>query len=57
MLQWLSTKDNSLIIITHYFTILDYIPVDHVYLMQKGEIIKEGSAALAQEVKANGFNI
>jgi len=55
MLQGLSTKDNALIIITHYFTILDYIPVDHVYLMQKGEIIKEGTAKLAQEVKANGF--
>lgn len=55
MLQWLSTKENSLIIITHYFTILEYIPVDHVYLMQKGEIIKEGDTTLAQHIKENGF--
>ena len=30
MIQELNTTENTFIIITHYFTILDYIPVDQV---------------------------
>jgi Fe-S cluster assembly ATP-binding protein len=34
MLQQLSSPENCLIIITHYFKILEYIDVDKVYVMR-----------------------
>jgi Fe-S cluster assembly ATP-binding protein len=42
MLQSLSSPENSIIIITHYFTILDYIDVDTVFVMKAGQVVKEG---------------
>jgi len=41
MLQSLSSTENSLIIITHYFTILEYIDVDTVYVMKDGKVTKQ----------------
>lgn len=34
MIQELNTADNTFIIITHYFTILDYVSVDKVYVLE-----------------------
>ena len=34
LMQEINSKGNCFIIITHYFTILDYIPVDHVYVLK-----------------------
>ena len=55
MLQSLSSSENSIIIITHYFTILDYIPVDTVYVMQDGKVVKHGGKELATEIQEKGF--
>lgn len=55
LLSSLDSDDNSIIIITHYFTILDYIPVDHVTIMQDGKVLKEWGMELAEEVKEGGF--
>ena len=55
MLQSLSSENNSIIIITHYFTILDYIDVDTVFVMKDGEILKQWGKELAEEIKENGF--
>jgi len=55
MLQSLSSSENSIIIITHYFTILDYIDVDKVFVMKAGEVMKEGWKELVEEIKENGF--
>jgi len=55
MLQSLSSPENSIIIITHYFTILDYINVDKVFVMKAGEVVKEGGKELVEEIKENGF--
>jgi len=55
MLKNISSENNSLIIITHYFKILDYIDVDKVYVMKSGEIVKEGDLKLIEEIKQNGF--
>jgi Fe-S cluster assembly ATP-binding protein len=41
-LKSIDTPDNSIIIITHYFTILDYIDVDTVYVMQDGKVVRNG---------------
>lgn len=55
MLQSLSNENNSIIIITHYFTILDYIDVDTVFVMKQGKVVKEGGKELAEEIKEKGF--
>lgn len=55
MLQSLSSPENSIIIITHYFTILDYIPVDMVYLLRDGKVVKQGGKELADEIQEKGF--
>ena len=41
LLQQADTQQNSIIIITHYFNILDYIPIDYVYVMDNGEIVQQ----------------
>lgn len=56
MIQELNTTENTFIIITHYFTILDYIPVDQVYVLESGKIVKEGDINVALEIKEKGFN-
>ncbi len=56
MLKALSNNENTLIIITHYFKILEFIDVDKVYVMKDGNIMKEGNSSLAKEISENGFN-
>jgi len=41
LLKSVSTNENSLIIITHHFKILDYIDVDTVYVLNDGGILKK----------------
>ncbi len=55
MLKELSNENNSLIIITHYFKILEYIDVDKVYVMKDGNIVKQWWASLAKEISEKGF--
>ena len=55
MLQKLSSKENTLIIITHYFKILEYIDVDKVYIMKDWNIVKTWDKDLAKYVSENWF--
>jgi Fe-S cluster assembly ATP-binding protein len=48
-----STK--SIILITHYQRLLDYINPTYVHVMQNGKIIKTGSADLAKELETKGY--
>ena len=41
LLASINTSENSLIIITHIFSILESIPVDHVYILEQGKLIAE----------------
>jgi Fe-S cluster assembly ATP-binding protein len=47
--------DKSIILITHYQRLLDYIQPTYVHVMQKGKIIKTGSAELAKELETKGY--
>lgn len=47
----------SYIIVTHYFTILDYIPVDEVYLLEAGVVKNHGGVELAYSVRDEGFSV
>lgn len=55
LLKDMSTGENSIIIITHYFTILDYVDVDEVYILEKGKVKSYWGKELIDEVKENGF--
>jgi Fe-S cluster assembly ATP-binding protein len=41
LIKSLNNADNTFIIITHYFSILDYLPIDVVYVLENGKLIKE----------------
>ena len=45
----------SIILITHYKRLLDYINPTYVHVMQDGKIIKTGSAELAKELEDKGY--
>jgi Fe-S cluster assembly ATP-binding protein len=47
--------DKSIILITHYQRLLDYITPTYVHVMQNGKIIKTGSAELAKELEEKGY--
>ena len=47
--------EKSIILITHYQRLLDYINPTYVHVMQDGKIIKTGSAELAQELEDKGY--
>jgi Fe-S cluster assembly ATP-binding protein len=48
-------SDKSIILITHYQRLLDYINPTYVHVMQNGKIIKTGSADLAKELENKGY--
>jgi Fe-S cluster assembly ATP-binding protein len=47
--------NKSIILITHYQRLLDYINPTYVHVMQNGKIIKTGSADLAKELESKGY--
>jgi len=49
------SPDKSIILITHYQRLLDYINPDYVHVMQDGKIVRTGSAELAKELESKGY--
>lgn len=45
----------SILLITHYQRLLDYIKPTYVHVMSNGKIIKTGSAELAKELEKKGY--
>ncbi|MBW7845800.1 MAG: Fe-S cluster assembly ATPase SufC [Bacteroidia bacterium] len=52
----LRTPERSFIVITHYQRLLDYIVPDFVHVLYKGRIVKSGTAELAKELEAKGYD-
>jgi len=48
-------KNKSLILITHYQRLLDYIKPDFIHIMHKGKIVKTGDASLAFTLEKEGY--
>ncbi|MBE6147112.1 MAG: Fe-S cluster assembly ATPase SufC [Firmicutes bacterium] len=46
----------SVLMITHYSRILDYIKPKYVHVMKDGSIIKTGDFSLAKQIEKNGFD-
>ena len=51
----LRSPQRSMLIITHYQRLLDYIKPDRVHVLAGGKIRKSGGAELAQELEAKGY--
>ena len=52
----LKSKDNAVIVITHYQRLLDYIVPDYVHVLMGGKIVKSGNKELAKELEAKGYD-
>ena len=48
--------DRSVLLITHYQRLLDYIEPDFVHVLANGKIIRSGDKSLALELEANGYD-
>jgi Fe-S cluster assembly ATP-binding protein len=52
----LRSKNNAIIVVTHYQRLLNYIVPDYVHVLYKGKIVKSGSKELALELEAKGYD-
>ncbi|MCD2258446.1 Fe-S cluster assembly ATPase SufC [Psychroserpens luteolus] len=52
----LKSKDNAVIVITHYQRLLDYIVPDYVHVLYDGRIVKSGTKELAHELEEKGYD-
>ncbi|GHV34186.1 ABC transporter ATP-binding protein [Bacteroidia bacterium] len=51
----LKTKENAVVVITHYQRLLDYIVPDFVHIMVDGKFVKSGDKTLALELEKHGY--
>jgi len=52
----LASKDNAIILVTHYQRLLDYIKPDFVHVLYKGQIVRSGGRELALELESRGYD-
>jgi len=52
----LRSPDRSMIVVTHYQRLLDYIVPDFVHVLSGGRIVRSGGKELALELEARGYD-
>jgi len=52
----LRSKDNAVLVITHYQRLLDYLVPDFVHVLYNGRIVKSGTKELAFELEEKGYD-
>ncbi len=52
----LRSKDNAVLVVTHYQRLLDYIVPDFVHVLYDGRIVKSGTKELALELEERGYD-
>ena len=52
----LRSKDNAVVVITHYQRLLEYIKPDFVHVLYQGKIVKSGGPELAHELEERGYD-
>jgi Fe-S cluster assembly ATP-binding protein len=52
----LRSPERSIVLVTHYQRLLDYIKPDYVHVLARGRIIKSGGSDLARELEARGYD-
>ncbi|MEE9446686.1 MAG: Fe-S cluster assembly ATPase SufC [Arenicellales bacterium] len=50
------SEDRSVLLVTHYQRLLDYIVPDFIHVMSEGQIIKSGDKSLALELEEKGYS-
>ena len=50
------SKENSVLVVTHYQQLLDYIVHDFVHVLYNGRIVKSGTKELALELEERGYD-
>ena len=51
----LRSPERSMLVITHYQRLLDYIVPDHVHVLSGGRIVRSGGKDLALELEKSGY--
>lgn len=52
----LRTKENAVVLVTHYQRLLDYIKPDFVHVLANGKIIETGDSSLALKLEEKGYD-
>ncbi len=52
----LRQEDRSIVVVTHYQRLLDYIVPDHVHVLSGGKIVRSGDKSLALELEKEGYS-
>jgi len=52
----LKSKENAVLVVTHYQRLLDYIIPDFVHVLYNGRIVKSGTKELAFELEEKGYD-
>ena len=52
----LKSKENAIVLITHYQRLLDYIKPDFVHVLSDGKIVESGGMDLAQRLEKHGYD-
>ena len=52
----LKSKENGVLVVTHYQRLLDYIVPDYVHVLYNGRIVKSGGKELALELEEKGYD-
>lgn len=50
------SPERSMIIVTHYQRLLDYVEPDVIHVLSEGQIIRTGDKSLAKELEAKGYS-
>ena len=52
----LRAPDRSIVLVTHYQRLLDYVQPDHVHVLSEGRIVRSGDKTLALELEEKGYD-
>ena len=48
--------ERSIVLVTHYQRLLDYVEPDFVHVLSKGRIVQSGDKSLATELEERGYD-
>ena len=51
----LRSPERSIVVVTHYQRLLDYIQPDYVHVLANGRIVRSGDKTLAKELEEKGY--
>ena len=57
VLEYKNASKASILLITHYNRILEYLKPDYIHVIINGKIVKTGDYTLAQEIEEKGYKI